>query len=299
MAGPFTEDILRNLEANHTEAYRAVVEYARNCGVSPSSLPRTARMPPSYRATKWRRTSVPPHPLIRTTVSTVASRSAKRKVKAPKALQLPKKANKPKGKISRVDCAASPVPLSPAPATAVEREEAETPRAPRVKPPPPIYVQEKHMWDMVSQWLNSQNINFSTARLTQVGIKVHCHLGGQAQTGETLDYPGKAQLKRPATKVAAQDSDSGLDSGEGRRSLGRRLMWEGRVCHGAMLRRWQKRSTARGGWVPLLTRRPKRRRRALLQCAPRSGNHLSAPEGERGDSFRVDDPLAMGSSSAH
>ena len=37
MAGPKTEDILRYLEANHSDAFRDAIEYARKCGSSPNS----------------------------------------------------------------------------------------------------------------------------------------------------------------------------------------------------------------------------------------------------------------------
>ena len=167
MAGLKTEDIFRYLEANHGDAFRDALEYARSCGLSPSSPevgpsavagpsadvepmssdgPSDAEVAPTEHPAKAaegtrvpRAPRAPPAPQLSGSemeedgsssssaesddgFETVSKRSAKRKTKVPKALPPPKKANKPKGKVSRPEGATSPVPLSPAPATAAERE---------------------------------------------------------------------------------------------------------------------------------------------------------------------------------
>ena len=57
----------------------------------------------------------------------------------------------------------SPVVASRAPASASSK---------KLKPPPPLYIQDKAKWTEVSKWCNDRKITYTNARATQQGIKV-------------------------------------------------------------------------------------------------------------------------------
>lgn len=66
----------------------------------------------------------------------------------------------------------APRPASPPSATAPATAPSQDANARREKPPPPLFIQDKGKWDMLSRLLTDRKIFYTNARSTQQGIKV-------------------------------------------------------------------------------------------------------------------------------